>query len=164
MSVPLSQPLISHSPADPEPIFVLQPHLFVTHLSFLSWSIFSLSSHGETGSSYLVRSLTAYSPGVFYRIPRHRRHYRWRALNVFCLFHFLLFPRLSSVTLERTPILRNYSHPPSHPVWTDVLAGVALTWISYPVAFDNGKAAGSFVLRRNCRQLKNQVTYVSFSR
>lgn len=50
----------------------------------------------------------------------------------------------------------------------DVLAGVALTWISYPVAFDNG-AGGSFfrVKRRNRGRLpalKNEVTCVSCSR
>lgn len=41
-----------------------------------------LSRFAESGSSYLVRSLTAYS-----LVPGLRRHYRWRALNVFCLFH-----------------------------------------------------------------------------
>jgi len=63
----------------------LVPHccLFVTHLSLLPQTIFSLSlCRVESLSSYLVRSLTAYS-----LVPGLRRHYRWRALNVFCLFH-----------------------------------------------------------------------------
>lgn len=58
--------------------------LFVTRLSLLPRPVFSLSLHRAELFLYLVRSLTAYSlvPGL-----RLRRHYRWRALNVFCLFH-----------------------------------------------------------------------------
>lgn len=43
----------------------------------------SLSRFTESGLFlHLVCSLTAYS-----LVPGLRRHYRWRALNVFCLFH-----------------------------------------------------------------------------
>jgi len=77
---------VLYSPAfSDDSIHPLVPHccLFVTHLSLLPQTIFSLSlCRVESLSSYLVRSLTAYS-----LVPGLRRHYRWRALNVFCLFH-----------------------------------------------------------------------------
>lgn len=109
-----------------------------------------LSRFVESGSSYLVRSLTAYS-----LVPGLRRHYRWRALNVFCLFH--LPHSLPSVR-------RTLSVPRS--IRPDVLAAVVLTWISYPVAFDNGAAPrpASSALQRNrgrAPALKNEVTRVS---
>lgn len=52
--------------------------------------------------------------------------------------------------------------PSFYPARRDVLAAVALTWISYPVAFDNGALATSSMLQRNRdRALKNEVTCVA---
>lgn len=67
-------------------------------LSFMN-EIFSLVSLCRE-SFYLVRSLTASS-----LVPGLRRHYRWRALNVFCLFH-LPARRLSSQTYPHSPCAR----------------------------------------------------------
>lgn len=78
---------LSFSRRDPRPCSSLLP---LCH-SLVASSAAHLFSLASSGSFCLVRSLTAYSP-----VPGLRRHYRWRALNVFCLFH--LSPAHAPVT------------------------------------------------------------------
>lgn len=103
--------------------------LFVTHLSLLpaaTWLFshspffLSLSRIADGAFPYLIRSLTTYS-----LVPGLRRHYRWRALNVFCLFllpfllvHLLFFilllvvlACLPAVTAPTEPSLSFYPSP-----------------------------------------------------
>lgn len=75
-------PPLASAGSDPISLLVHRCCLFVTRLSLLPRLVFSLSLHRVRLFLQLVRSLTAYS-----LVPGLRRHYRWRALNVFCLFH-----------------------------------------------------------------------------
>lgn len=89
--------------SDPISLLVHRYCLFVTRLSLLPRPVFSLSLHRVGLFLCLVRSLTAYS-----LVPGLRRHYRWRALNVFCLFHprFRCHPRTGAHSLSFYPARR----------------------------------------------------------